>query len=112
MLLRVSFRRLPLSLAEENFSFSLEIALQAQAALEMVAHEGETDVLAVFESTSKRRLGLHILFNDALFGHGIVCFDVKPLPPPMSLGLLKLRGVPLSSAAKPLAALFARHLQA
>lgn len=29
-------------------------------ALEMVAREGETDVLAVFENSAKRRLGLHI----------------------------------------------------
>ena len=29
-------------------------------ALEMVTREGETDVLAVFESQAKRRLGLHI----------------------------------------------------
>jgi hypothetical protein len=29
-------------------------------ALEMVAREGETDVLVVFESSSKRRLGMHI----------------------------------------------------
>ena len=29
-------------------------------ALEMVAREGETDVLAVFENSSKRRLGVHI----------------------------------------------------
>jgi LysR family transcriptional regulator of abg operon len=52
------------------------------------------------------------LFGDTLFGHGIECFAVRPLPPPMSLGLLRLRGVPLSSAAKPLAALFVRYLQA
>ncbi|MBP6637098.1 MAG: LysR family transcriptional regulator [Sulfuritalea sp.] len=62
--------------------------------------------------TDRICIGPAQLFHDALFGHGIVCFDVKPLPPPMTLGLLKLRGVPLSSAAKPLAALFARYLRA
>lgn len=50
------------------------------------------------------------LFADPMFGVGIEAFAVRPLPPPMSLGLLKLRGVPLSSAAKPMAALFARYL--
>ncbi len=29
-------------------------------ALEMVAREGETDVLVVFENSAKRRLGIHI----------------------------------------------------
>lgn len=50
------------------------------------------------------------LFEDRLFAQGIECFDVRPLPPPMLLGILTLRGVPLSSAAKPLAVLFARYL--
>jgi len=31
--------------------------------------------------------------------------------PPMALGLIQLRGVPLSSAARPLAALFERYFQ-
>ncbi len=51
------------------------------------------------------------LFSDPLSGHGIECFAVKPMPPPMLLGLLRLRGVPLSSAAKPMATLFARYLK-
>lgn len=50
------------------------------------------------------------LLGDPLFGHGIQPIAVRPLPPPMTIGLLSLRGVPLSTAAKPMAALFARYL--
>lgn len=52
-----------------------------------------------------------VLIDDPLFGAGLQRFAVEPLPPPMALGLLSLRGVPLTVAAKPLAALFARHLR-
>lgn len=55
--------------------------------------------------------GPTVLIDDALFGAGLQRFAVQPLPPPMSLGLLTLRGVPLSVAARPLAALFARQLR-
>jgi hypothetical protein len=50
------------------------------------------------------------LFEDRLVGHGIQCMHVAPLPPAMSFGLLRLRGVPLSTAAKPMATLFSRYL--
>ena len=50
------------------------------------------------------------LLGDPLFGHGIQPFAVCPLPPPMTIGLLRLRGVPLSTAARPMATLFARYL--
>lgn len=62
--------------------------------------------------TDRICIGPAQLFADFLFAHGIECFSVRPLPPPMSLGLLRLRGVPLSSAAKPLATLFERNLRA
>ena len=52
------------------------------------------------------------LLNDRFAGHGIQCINVTPLPPPTSLGLLRLRAVPLSTAAKPMATLFARYLAA
>ena len=51
------------------------------------------------------------LLNDKTYSAGVQRFRVRPLPPPMALGLIQLRGVPLSSAAKPLAALFVRHLR-
>jgi DNA-binding transcriptional LysR family regulator len=51
-----------------------------------------------------------VLLEDPLFGVGLQRIAVSPLPPPMPLGLLRLCGMPLSTAAKPLAALFARYL--
>lgn len=52
-----------------------------------------------------------ILLNDATYGAGLQRLRVAPLPPPMALGLIQLRGVPLSSAARPLAALFVKYFQ-
>lgn len=49
-----------------------------------------------------------VLLNDRTYSAGLQRFRVRPLPPPMALGLIQLRGVPLSSAAKPLAALFVK----
>lgn len=62
--------------------------------------------------TDRICIGPAQLFRDPLFAHGIECFAVEPLPPPMSLGILRPRGMPLSSAAKPLATLFERYLLA
>ncbi|RTZ41688.1 LysR family transcriptional regulator [Candidimonas sp. SYP-B2681] len=50
------------------------------------------------------------LLQDAKFSLGMKQIAGLPMPPPMALGLLHLRGVPLSTAAKPLASLFVRHL--
>ena len=52
-----------------------------------------------------------ILLDDATYGAGLQRLHVGPLPPPMALGLIQLRGVPLSTAARPLAALFERYFQ-
>lgn len=51
------------------------------------------------------------LLDDPSYGAGLVALRVDPPPPPMALGMLSMRGVPLSSAARPLAALFARELR-
>ncbi len=51
-------------------------------------------------------------FADPLVGAGLRALAVQPLPPTMLLGLLTLRGVPLGSAAKKLANLFRRELEA
>lgn len=71
-----------------------------------------TLMLELMRRTDHIRFGPHILLRDPMFGTGLQRFAVEPLPPPMSLGILSLRGVPLSVAAKPLAGLFARHLRA
>jgi hypothetical protein len=50
-----------------------------------------------------------IPLDDKTYSAGLQRFRVRPLPPPMASGLIRLRGVPLSSAAKPLATLFMRY---
>lgn len=67
-------------------------------------------MLELMQRTDCIGIGPARLFEDRLVGHAIRCIGVKPLPPPMSFGLLRLRGVPLSTAAKPMATLFARYL--
>lgn len=52
-----------------------------------------------------------ILLNDQTYGAGLQRLHVGPLPPPMALGLIQLRGVPLSSAARPLATLFVKYFR-
>ena len=67
-------------------------------------------MLELMQRTDCIGIGPARLFEDRLVGHGIRCIGVKPLPPPMSFGLLRLRGVPLSTAAKSMATRFARYL--
>ncbi|MBD5803144.1 HTH-type transcriptional regulator GbpR [Azoarcus sp. Aa7] len=71
-----------------------------------------TLMLELMRRTDHIGFGPTVLIRDPVFGAGLQEFAVEPLPPPMSLGILSLRGVPLSVAARPLAALFARHLRA
>jgi DNA-binding transcriptional LysR family regulator len=69
-------------------------------------------MLELMRRTDHIGFGPTALIGDPLFGAGLQRFAVEPLPPPMALGLLTLRGIPLSVAARPLAALFARYLGA
>ena len=55
-------------------------------------------------------MGPALLFADPMIGQGIQRIDVDPLPPPMALGLITLRGIPLSRPARQLASMFQRHL--
>jgi len=70
-----------------------------------------TLMLELMRRTDHIGFGPTMLIGDPLFGAGLQQFAVEPLPPPMSLGILTLRGVPLGVAARPLAALFARQLR-
>ncbi|WP_086479463.1 LysR substrate-binding domain-containing protein [Oceanospirillum sanctuarii] len=54
--------------------------------------------------------GPRVFCDDPLSGCGLSCFDTLPAFPAHSLGLLKLRGVPLSPAAEKLANLFRSHI--
>lgn len=56
--------------------------------------------------------GPKVLITDPQVGVGLRPLPLQPLPPTMPLGLLTLRGVPLGSAAKRLATLFRRELEA
>lgn len=67
-------------------------------------------MLELMQRTDCIGIGPERLFSDRLVGHGIQCLKVAPLPPAMDFGILRLRGVPLSAAAKPMATLFARYL--
>lgn len=56
--------------------------------------------------------GPRVLITDPQVGVGLRPLSLQPLPPAMPLGLLTLRGVPLGSAARKLANLFRREVQA
>ncbi|WP_416139378.1 LysR substrate-binding domain-containing protein [Halomonas sp. HK25] len=56
--------------------------------------------------------GPRILFQDSMFGQGLARFDALPTFPLITLGLLKLKGVPLHPGAQRLATLFMRHIAA
>jgi DNA-binding transcriptional LysR family regulator len=70
-----------------------------------------TLMLELMRRTDYIGFGPTALLSDSLFGAGLQQFAVTPLPPPMSLGILSLRGVPLGTSAKVLAGLFARRLR-
>jgi DNA-binding transcriptional LysR family regulator len=77
----------------------------------MVRCASPTVMLELMRRTDHIGFGPMDLLSDALFGAGLQQLAVTPLPPPMSLGILSLRGAPLGTSAKVLAALFARYLQ-
>ena len=68
-------------------------------------------MLELMQRTERLSIGPTILFSDPLIGHGIQIIDVQPLPAPMTLGLISLRGIPLSRAARKLASMIARHIR-
>ena len=70
-----------------------------------------TLMLELMRRTDYIGFGPTALFSDSLFAAGLQQFAVSPVPEPMSLGILSLRGVPLGSSAQLLARLFARRLR-
>lgn len=70
-----------------------------------------TLMLELTRRTDLVGFGPEPLFLDPIFSVGVQRFTGLPPVPPMSLGILTLRGVPLSAAARPLAELFARHVR-
>ena len=68
-------------------------------------------MLELMQRTDRLSIGPALLFSDPLIGQGIQPIDVKPLPPPMELGLITLRGIPLSRGARQLASMITRHIR-
>lgn len=56
-------------------------------------------------------IGPKALFTDSIFGHGIATLSLAPSPPDISLGVVTLKGVPLTHAARRLLSAFERHLK-
>lgn len=67
-------------------------------------------MLELMQRTDRLCVGPALLFADPLLGQGIARINVAPLPPPMSLGLITLRGIPLQRPARQLASLITRYL--
>ena len=68
-------------------------------------------MLELMQRTDRLSIGPALLFSDPLIGQGIQRIDVQPLPQPMELGLITLRGIPLSRAARQLASMIVCHLR-
>lgn len=68
-------------------------------------------MLELMQRTDRLCVGPAVLFADPLFSLGIQRIHVSPMPPPMSLGMITLRGIPMSRAARQLASLITRHLK-
>ncbi len=68
-------------------------------------------MLELMQRTDRLCVGPALLFADPMIGQGLARVNVEPLPPPMSLGLITLRGIPLQRPARQLASLINRHLR-
>ena len=67
-------------------------------------------MLELMQRTDCLCIGPALLFSDPLIGQGLARICVEPSPPPMSLGLITLRGIPLQRPARQLASLITRYL--
>jgi len=77
---------------------------------QVVKCDSPTLMTEMMRRTDLIGFGPRILFRDPLSGHGLASFDYLPPVPPITLGLLKLRGVPLHPGAQLLATLFERNI--
>lgn len=96
------------SLAQQLVSWleSQGIALSRQP----VRCDSPTLMTEMMRRTDLIGFGPRILFQDPLTGQGLAGFASLPAFPPITLGLLRLKGVPLNSGAQRLATLFTRHI--
>ena len=68
-------------------------------------------MLEIMQRTDRLGIGPAAFFSDPLISQGIQRINVQPLPAPMMLGLITLRGIPLSRSAQQLASTISRHIR-
>ena len=78
---------------------------------DMIRCDSPLLTLELMQRTDRLSIGPALLFSDPLIGQGIQAIEVRPLPPPMMMGLITLRGVPLPRVARQLASMIGRHLR-
>lgn len=79
---------------------------------QVVKCDSPTLMTEMMRRTDLVGFGPRILFEDPLFGVGLAHFESLPAFPPVTLGMLRLKGVPLNSGAQRLATLFTRYITA
>lgn len=79
---------------------------------QVVKCDSPTLMIEMMRRTDLVGFGPRMLFQDPLCGYGLAHFESLPAFPSITLGMLKLKGVPLNSGAQRLATLFTRHITA
>ncbi|MFC0468743.1 LysR substrate-binding domain-containing protein, partial [Halomonas alkalicola] len=78
----------------------------------VVKCDSPTLMVELMRRTDLIGFGPRFFVDDPLSGHGLACFGTLATFPAYTIGLLKLRGVPLHPGAERLAILFRRHISA
>lgn len=76
----------------------------------VVKCDSPTLMVELMRRTDLIGFGPRFFVDDPLSGRGLACFDTLATFPAYTIGLLKLRGVPLHPGAERLATLFRRHI--
>lgn len=103
-----------LSLGTGSLAQQLLVWLEEQGIIlsrQVVKCDSPTLMTELMRRTDLVGFGPRILFEDPLSGAGLAHFESLPAFPSITLGMLKLRGVPLNSGAQRLATLFSRHIK-
>ena len=56
-------------------------------------------------------IGPRALFTDPVFSQGLICIELTPPPPDVTLGVITVKGIPLTQAARHLLTAFKRQLR-
>lgn len=111
--LHMAQARWVLNLASGSLAQQLLDWLEEQGIIlkhQIVRCDSFTLMLETMRRTDLIGFGPRILFDDPLSGIGLARFESLPAFPPITLGMLKRKGVPLNSGAQRLATLFSRHV--